>query len=112
MLIFRLLRFRSLQRDSETDQARLVLVKRTVRSSITNAQSELNGVRSRLKHARQLASLHQANIDNGHVEESHGSDLTGIQERLVAAETRVAQLMRHLAALHRIESIIDRELGW
>jgi hypothetical protein len=112
MLIFRLLRFRSLQRDMETDQARLVLVKRTVRSSITNAQRELNGVRSRLENARQLGALHQANMDNGRAEEPQGSDLAGVQERLVAAEKRVAQLMRHLAALHRIESIIDSELGW
>ena len=106
-----LFHFRSPQRDRETDQARLARIHQTARSAVTNAESELNGLRARLERARQSASLLLGNIDNGDREEASNSELRSVEERMLVAERRIMQLNDHLAALQRIETAVNIELN-
>jgi predicted nucleic acid-binding Zn-ribbon protein len=106
-----LFRSRSPQRDRETDQARLARIHQTVRTCVTNAESELNGLRARLEKARQSASMLVGNVDNSEREQASRSELRSAEERLLAAERRIVQLKDHLAALQRIASAVNMELN-
>jgi chromosome segregation ATPase len=111
MLNFRF-RSRSSQRDQETDQARLAGVVQAVRSAVANAESELNGLRARLEKARQSAGMLLGNdMDNGDGGGAHESELRRVEEQLLGAERRIAELKDHLAALQRIESAVNVELS-
>jgi hypothetical protein len=101
-------RSRSLQRDLETDQTRLALIKRIVRSAIASTRNELIGLRTRLKNTHKSAASLPANIDNGEIEDGHDSKSRFVDERMLAEE-RVMQLMRHLAVLQGIENTLDND---
>jgi len=112
-MLFRLpeFRFRSPQRDKETDQARLAGIHHAARSAVTNAEHELSGIRARLEKARQTAAMLLGSLDSGGRDDAHGSELRGAEERLLVAERRMVQLKAHLAALQRIESALNIELN-
>jgi hypothetical protein len=104
-------RFRSAQRDRECDRARLTRFHQTVRSAITDADRELNGLRARLEKARQSAAMLLGNMESGDHNEGHDSKMRSVEERLLVAENRIVQLKEHLAALQRIASAVDLELN-
>jgi hypothetical protein len=104
-------RFRSPQRDRESDRARLTRIQQNVRSAVTDAESEFNGLRARLEKARQSAAMLLENTDNGDREGAHKSELKTVEERLLVGEKRIGQLKDHLAALQRIESAVALELN-
>ena len=107
MLNLRLFSFRAPQRDRESDQARLAAIRKTVRAAVTNAETELKVLRTRLESARQSAALYLTNLCNGNLEEFDRSELKSVESRLLVAEKRVKQLTDHLAALQKIESAVD-----
>jgi hypothetical protein len=102
--------FRSPQRDRESDQTRLARVHQVVCSAVTDAESELNGLRGRLEKVRQSAIALVGTMENGDGEEGHKSKLKTIEERLLVAERRIVRLKDHIAALQRIESAVNLEL--
>jgi hypothetical protein len=51
------------------------------------------------------------NVDNGERDEARRFELRRVEERLLAAERRIVQLEDHLAALQRIASAVNMELG-
>jgi hypothetical protein len=104
MFNFWLFNFRSPARDRESDETRLALIQQTVRSAITNAERELNGVRARLESARRSASL----VANTRGLGGEATDLQPrtVEERLVVGEKRIVQLKEHLAGLRRMESTV------
>jgi predicted nucleic acid-binding Zn-ribbon protein len=106
-----LFRSRSPQRDRETDQARLARIHQTVRTCVTNAESELNGLRARLEKAQHSASMLVGNIDNNEHDEASRSELRSAEERLLATERRIVQLKDHIAALQRIANAVNLELN-
>jgi len=111
LFLFPEFRFRSPQRDTETDHARLARIHQAVRFAVTNAESERNGLRARLEKARQSAGLLVGNMDNGDRAGAAPSELINIKERLRVGERRISQLKDHLAALRRIESAVAGELN-
>jgi hypothetical protein len=104
----RLLRFRSPERNRETDARRLALIRRVVRSAIADAEAETKGLRARIAKARRSAIFLVAQSDDGKADPSHHADLTRLEPVLRAAEDRLAQLKEHLAHLRKLESATTR----
>jgi hypothetical protein len=105
-------RFRSRERDGGNDEARLVSVLRSVLSAISSAESELDGLRARLEHARRAAEAFSTSAgtqnDNDH---PNKTDQEGVEFRSLAPERRMEELRGHVAALRRIESAVNEELN-
>jgi hypothetical protein len=105
-------RFRSRERDSGTDEARLANVQKSVGSAISSVESELDGLRTRLEYARQAATALLTNTDSpADKDHPNKTDDTGVEVRLLAPERRLEELQDHLAALRRIESAVNKELN-
>jgi hypothetical protein len=104
-------RFRSRDRDSETDKARLTRIHDGVRSAISNAEQELGGLQARLKHARQSAEMLLTTTGSRNDEEPDTNERANVEVRLFAPERRLEELKNHLAALRRIESAVNKELN-
>jgi hypothetical protein len=105
-------RFRSRDRDNGTDKGRIATIHECVLSAISSAESELDGLRGRLEHARQAATVFLANTtgqnDKDHPERT---DQTSVEVRLLTSERRMDELRGHVAALRRIESAVNKELN-
>jgi hypothetical protein len=102
------LRFRSRERDQETDRGRLASIRESVLSTISSAQNELGGLQARAERARQsAATLTTAGKD----EEFGRNERASSEIRVLAPERRIEELKDHLAALRRIESAVNKELN-
>jgi hypothetical protein len=102
------LRFRSRERDQETDRGRLASIRESVLSTISSAENELGGLQARLERARQSAAILTI---TGKDEELGENDRAGGEVRVLAPERRIEQLKVHLAGLRRIESAVNKELN-
>ena len=109
MLNFRF-RFRSPQRDRQTDRARLMRIQQNVRAAVTDAEHELTGLRTRLEKARQSATFLLGGMEGGEHGEARVSEIKSVEARLLVADRRIAQLKDHIAALRRVEGAINIEL--
>jgi hypothetical protein len=103
-------RFRSQDRDKETDGARLASIYESVRSAISNAENELGGLKARAENARQSAALLTTAASRSD-EGAENDGRVGLEVRLFAPERRIDELKDHLAALRRIESAVNKELN-
>jgi hypothetical protein len=108
MFGLRLFRFRSRKRDQATDEQRLALIRKVVRSAVAVAQAESKGIRARIASARSSVTFIIAKVDDG---EAGGAELTSLEQELMAAERRLAQLNDHLAVLRNIEVAAGRPPG-
>jgi hypothetical protein len=106
MFDFRQFLFRSPERDEETDRRRLALLRQAVRSAVESAENESNGLRRRLEKARQSAAFLLQQMDDGVPEAARQAELAMVEQRLVGAERRLAQLGLQLASLRKIESTV------
>jgi hypothetical protein len=107
MLDFRQFLFRSPERDEETDRQRVALLRQAVRSAVESAEKESEGLRHRLEKARQSAAFLLDEMDDGIPEAAREAELTMVEQRLVGAERRLAELSIQLASLRKIESMVD-----
>jgi hypothetical protein len=105
------LRFRTRDRDNETDKARLATIRQSVRSAISNAENELLGLQARLEHARQSAATFLATTGSRNDQELDENEPASVEVRLLAPEKRIEGLKHHLIALRRIESAVNKELN-
>ncbi len=103
-------RFRSQDRDKETDRTSLVNIHESVRSAISNVESELNGLQGRLKYARQSAATLLTTIGDRNEGGAHENGRPSADVRLFAPERRIEELKNRFAALRRIESAVNKEL--
>jgi hypothetical protein len=104
MYFFRLFRFRSPDRDQETDRRRIAFVQRALRSAAADAEVEVKGLRTRIAKARISLTSLLAQIEGGDPELARGAQLNNAEERLLASERRLTQMKEHLARLQEIES--------
>jgi predicted RNase H-like nuclease (RuvC/YqgF family) len=111
MLNLGLFSFRAPQRDWESDQARLAEIRKALRATITDAETELKGLRKRLESARRSAALLFTNLDNGNIERADHFELKNVENRLRSAEKRARQLVEHLEALRNIENVVDMAIN-
>jgi hypothetical protein len=102
------LRFRSRERDQETDRSRLASIRESVLSAISSAQNELAGLQVRVERARQSAATLTT---TGKDDEFGENERTGVEIRVLAPEKRIEELKDHLSALRRIESAVNKELN-
>jgi hypothetical protein len=96
----RVFRFRSLERNRESDERRIALIQKVVRSAVSDAETEATGLRARLAKARRSVILLNAQIDAG---EPDPSKLVSLEQQILTAEQRLEQLKNHLLFLRNIE---------
>jgi hypothetical protein len=96
-------RFRSPERDRESDERRFGLVRMTVRSAIGNAETEAKGLRARIVEARRSAMFLV-----GHDGAPADAALKTRDNQLRTIEQRLAQLEDHLTALRKLERRLNR----
>jgi hypothetical protein len=108
MFGLRKFQFRSRKRDQATDEQRLALIRKFVRSAVTDALAESKGLRARIATARSSMTFLIAKVDDN---EAGGAELMSLEQELMAAESRLAQLNDHLAVLQNIEVAASGPLG-
>jgi hypothetical protein len=92
-------RFRSPERDRQTDERRLGLIRMVARSAIADAEAEAEamGLRARIAEARRSAIFLVQQVDAG--ESIPRPEFSNSAKQLLAIEQRLAQLEDHLTAL-------------
>jgi hypothetical protein len=90
-------RFRSPERDRESDECRLGLIRMVARSAIADAEAEAMGLRARIAEARRSAIFLVQQVDAG--ESIPRPEFSNSAKQLLAIEQRLAQLEDHLTAL-------------
>jgi hypothetical protein len=108
MFGLRIFRFRSLEHDGGTDERRVALIQKIVRSAVADAEAEVKGLRARLSEVRTSAIFLVEQSDDGELDPTCRAELTSFEKHLLASERRLAQLMDHLAFLRSIELTVSR----
>jgi hypothetical protein len=106
-------RFRSADRDRDTDERRLAAVKSAVRRALEAAQREKSALGQRLEEARTRATI-LAGTDTYEHEARLPEKTAGLAEseaEMKRAEGRLLDLDRHILKLQRIEDAILDESG-
>jgi hypothetical protein len=98
-------RFRSLERDRETDQRRLAEICKAVRLASADAEAETKGLRVRIAKARRSSIFL---VDQSDGDDPGPNARTKFTSGLLSAERRLAQLSDHLAFLRDIEIAATR----
>jgi hypothetical protein len=97
-------RFRSPERDRESDERRLGLIRMVARSAIADAEAEATGLRARIAEARRSAIFLVQQVDAG----VPRPEFSNSAKQLLAIEQRLAQLEDHLTALGKLERRLHR----
>jgi small-conductance mechanosensitive channel len=106
-------RFRSADRDRETDQRRLAAIKSAVREALAAAEGEKSALGQRLEQARTRATI-LAGTDTYEHETRLPEKAVGLAEseaEICRAENRLLDLDRHISKLKKIEGAILDESG-
>jgi hypothetical protein len=105
-------RFRSPERNRETDERRLGRIRMVARSAIADAEAEATGLRARLAEARRSAISLVPQDGDGEFAATRRVALTNRDWHLLTIEQRLMQLEDHLAHLRqfarRFDRLIDR----
>jgi 3-methyladenine DNA glycosylase/8-oxoguanine DNA glycosylase len=101
-------RFRSPERDRETDERRLGRVRLVARSAVADAEAEAKGLRARIVEARRSALFLVEHIDDGEYAPTSRAALKRREQHLFTIEQRLAQLEDHLTALRKLERRLNR----
>ena len=99
-------RFRSADRDRETDERRLAPIKSAVREALATAERERSALGQRLEQARTRATI-LAGTDTYEHETRLPEKAAGLSEsegEMSRAESSLLDLERHISKLKRIES--------
>jgi hypothetical protein len=103
MFSLRLFRFRSPERNRETDNRRLALIQKTVRSALADAEAEAAGLRARITKARRSSIFLLEQVEESDSHPARDVELRNIEVSLLTAEGRLAELKDHIAVLRKIE---------
>jgi hypothetical protein len=108
MYDLRIFRFRSPERDRETDERRIALIQRAVRSAVADAEAEVIELRDRMAKTRRSAIFL---IDPSEPDPRHRTMLTSLEQQLLCSEQRLVRLKDHLAFLRNVEVRSDARLS-
>jgi hypothetical protein len=101
-------RFRSMERNRETDERRIALIQEAVSAAVADARAEAAGLRDRIaRERRSLISIVEES-DSGVPGPSHSSDVVTLEQQILAAEQRLQELRDHLASLRNLEFAASR----
>jgi hypothetical protein len=79
-------RFRSMERNRETDERRIALIQEAVSAAVADARAEAAGLRDRIaRERRSLISIVEES-DSGVPGPSHRSDVVTLEQQILAAE--------------------------
>jgi hypothetical protein len=96
-------RFRSPERDRETDERRFGLIRMTARCAIADTETEAEGLRARVAEARR-SGIFLVGHDSGRARTA----LKTRERHLHTIEQRLAQLDDHLRVLRKLERRLHR----
>ncbi len=108
MFSLRLFRFRSLERNRESDERRIAFIQKVVRSAVAEAEAEATGLRTRMAKSRRSVIFLVEHGESGGTDSSHRAELTSLEARLLVGEQRLAQLKDHVEFLRSIEVAATR----
>jgi chromosome segregation ATPase len=108
MFGLRRFRFRSRERNRETDIRRLARIKGAVRSAILEAEAELKGLRARVAKTRRAVMSLLAQVEDREPDPACRVELTNLDRTLRAGEQSLAQLEDHHTVLRNLERRLDR----
>lgn len=97
MFSLRLFRFRSLERNRESDERRIAFIQKVVRSAVAEAEAEATGLRTRMAKSRRSVIFLVEHGESGGTDPSHRAELTSLEARLLVGEQRLAQLKDHVS---------------
>jgi hypothetical protein len=106
MFSLRLFRFRSLERNRESDERRIAFIQKVVRSAV--AEAEVTGLRTRMAKSRRSVIFLVEHGESGGTDPSHRAEITSLEARLLVGEQRLAQLKDHVEFLRSIEVAATR----
>jgi hypothetical protein len=101
-------RFRSPERNRETDERRIALIQEVVSSAVADAAAEATGVRARIAQAQRSLIFPVERVPRSEGDENRRADLTRLEQQLLAAEVRLLELRDHLAFLRNLEFAATR----
>jgi hypothetical protein len=108
MFSLRLFRFRSLERNRESDERRIAFIQKVVRSAVAEAEAEATGLRTRMAKSRRSVIFLVEHGESGGPDPSHRAELTSLEAWLLVGEQRLAQLKDHVEFLRSIEVAATR----
>jgi hypothetical protein len=108
MFGLRRFRFRSPERDRETEERRLARIRGVVRSTVLEAEIESKGLQYRVAGTRRSVRSLVAQVGNREPDPACRAELTNLERTLLAGEQSLAQLEDHLTALRKFERRLDR----
>jgi hypothetical protein len=108
MFSLRLFRFRSLERNRESDERRIAFIQKVVRSAVAEAEAEATGLRTRMAKSRRSVIFLVEHGESGGPDPGHHTELASLEARLLVGEQRLAQLKDHVEFLRSIEVAATR----
>ena len=108
MFGLRRFRFRSPERNRETDERRLSRIKGVVHSGVLEAEAELKGLRARVAKTRRAVMSLLAQVEDREPDQACRAELTNLERTLRAGEQSLAQLEDHLMVLRKLERRLGR----
>ena len=108
MFGLRRFRFRSPERNRETDERRLARIRGVVHSAVFEAEAEFKGLRARVARTRRSVMSPLAQVEDREPDRACRAELTNLERTLLAGEQSLAQLEDHLTALRKLERRLDR----
>jgi hypothetical protein len=103
MFSLRLFRFRSLERNRESDERRIAFIQKVVRSAVAEAEAEATGLRARMTKARRSVIFLVEHGESGGPDPSHHAELTSLEARLLVGEQKALaiEISRRVSSKHR-----------
>jgi hypothetical protein len=101
-------RFRSPERNRETDERRIALIQKVVSSTVADARAEASGLRDRIAQAQRSLIFPVERVPRSEGDESRRADVARLEKQLLAAELRLVELRDHLAFLRNLEFAATR----
>jgi hypothetical protein len=108
MFGLRRFRFRSPERNRETDERRLGRIKGVVHSAVLEAEAELKGLRARVARMRRSVMSLLAGVKEREPDPACRAELANLERTLLAGERSLTQLEDHLTVLRKLERRLDR----
>ena len=108
MFGLRRFRFRSPERNRDTEERRLVRIKGVVHSAVLEAEAELKGLRARVAKTRRAVMSLLAQVEDREPDPACRAELTNLERTLRAGEQSLAQLEDHLMVLRKLERRLGR----
>jgi leucyl aminopeptidase len=103
-------RFRSVQRDAQTDQERIESVVQAIDAAVRSALKEREALAARVSAARDLASFAAGTAGDEYLtrETKDRSRIEAYEQQMIVGEKRLAELDQQIASLAALQDLSKR----